>query len=307
MAASVKVWINNSPPQCAAEDLNGFEAENNNLILSVGLALDDSDNLQTSAAVAAYAANGDFYADAGAANAYVLNVQTNGAGPSYVAPPSYFLGMRVRFIPANTNSGASTANVAALGVKSIVERDNTPLEGGEIQAGRITELVYNGTNLVLIDNGSDVVSVPTGASILFCGTGTIPDGFLAEDGSAVSRTTYARLFAVIGTTWGVGDGSTTFNLPNSQCRGVIGSGAASGLTSRAVGQAGGAEDAYQTGAQLAPHFHNYTGPLDLTGNAQGGSGQSFYNPAGGDTTLDGGGDAMPIMNPFNVKTWIIKT
>jgi microcystin-dependent protein len=44
--------------------------------------------------------------------------------------------------------------------------------------------------------------------------GALPSGYLACDGSAVSRTTYAELFAVIGTTYGVGDGTTTFNLPN---------------------------------------------------------------------------------------------
>ena len=44
---------------------------------------------------------------------------------------------------------------------------------------------------------------------------TIPDGWLLCDGSAISRTDYADLFAVIGTKWGEGDGSTTFNLPNS--------------------------------------------------------------------------------------------
>jgi len=45
---------------------------------------------------------------------------------------------------------------------------------------------------------------------------TPPTGWLACDGSAVSRTTYSSLFSVIGTTWGVGDGSTTFNLPDLQ-------------------------------------------------------------------------------------------
>ena len=45
-------------------------------------------------------------------------------------------------------------------------------------------------------------------------TGTAPNGFLLCTGTAVSRTTYASLFAIVGTTFGVGDGSTTFNLPN---------------------------------------------------------------------------------------------
>lgn len=53
----------------------------------------------------------------------------------------------------------------------------------------------------------------TGIILPFAGT-TIPNGYLACNGAAVSRTTYATLFAVIGTTYGAGNGSTTFNLPN---------------------------------------------------------------------------------------------
>ena len=58
-------------------------------------------------------------------------------------------------------------------------------------------------------------STPTGMVIDWNGgDSSIPDGFLECDDSAVSRTTYAALFAVISTTWGTGDGSTTFNLPD---------------------------------------------------------------------------------------------
>ena len=55
--------------------------------------------------------------------------------------------------------------------------------------------------------------IPTGVVQAFAGS-TLPDGWLLCDGSAVSRTTYARLFEVIGTTYGSGDGSNTFNVPN---------------------------------------------------------------------------------------------
>lgn len=58
-----------------------------------------------------------------------------------------------------------------------------------------------------------IASVLTGTVLPFAGT-TIPDGYLACNGAAVSRTTYKKLFDVIGTTYGSGDGSTTFNLPN---------------------------------------------------------------------------------------------
>ena len=62
-----------------------------------------------------------------------------------------------------------------------------------------------------VDSGS----VPIG-TILMYAVATAPSNYLICDGSAISRTTYNKLFAVIGTAWGSGDGSTTFNLPNYQ-------------------------------------------------------------------------------------------
>jgi hypothetical protein len=56
-------------------------------------------------------------------------------------------------------------------------------------------------------------SVPVGAEVQYTGT-VIPSGFLPSNGAAVSRKTYASLFAQIGTASGAGDGSTTFNVPN---------------------------------------------------------------------------------------------
>ena len=59
-----------------------------------------------------------------------------------------------------------------------------------------------------------ISQVPTGVVLPFAGS-SAPTGFLLCDGAAVSRTTYATLFALIGTTYGSGDGSTTFNVPNT--------------------------------------------------------------------------------------------
>jgi microcystin-dependent protein len=71
---------------------------------------------------------------------------------------------------------------------------------------------YNGSQWVrLLESHKD--AVPTAAIFAFPAI-TIPSGYLECDGSAISRTTYADLFAVIGTSYGAGDGSTTFNLPD---------------------------------------------------------------------------------------------
>ena len=62
-------------------------------------------------------------------------------------------------------------------------------------------------------NALEGATIPTGGVTMY-GAGSAPSGWLLCDGTAVSRTTYAALFAVISTTYGVGNGSTTFNLPN---------------------------------------------------------------------------------------------
>lgn len=72
-------------------------------------------------------------------------------------------------------------------------------------------------------------------------TGDHNGWLLCSAGRTVSRTTYAALFAAIGTTYGSGDGSTTFNLPDPMGRAIGAAGAGSGLTSRAVGASVGNE------------------------------------------------------------------
>lgn len=99
---------------------------------------------------------------------------------------------------------------------------------------------------------------PTGSVILYAGS-SAPSGWLFCDGSAVSRTTYAALFAAIGTTFGAGDGSTTFNLPDTRGKTPIGAGAGTGLTPRTLGQNGGEEKHQLTVDELAKHIHTDKG------------------------------------------------
>ena len=97
---------------------------------------------------------------------------------------------------------------------------------------------------------------------------TPPAGYLVCDGSQVSRTTYAALFALVGTAFGAGDGSTTFNLPNYTNRMAIGAG---GLYSAAA--TGGSKDAI-----AVAHTHSFSA---TTGN------QSADHTHSGNTTGDG--------------------
>jgi microcystin-dependent protein len=114
-------------------------------------------------------------------------------------------------------------------------------------------------------NGNGIMS-PAGGVMTFAGTAA-PSGWLLCDGSAISRVTYAALFTAIGTTHGVGDGSTTFNLPD--IRGRIAAGkdnmggtaanrltaAGSGITGTTLGVAGGTETHTLTTAQSPAHTH----------------------------------------------------
>lgn len=88
-----------------------------------------------------------------------------------------------------------------------------------------------------------------GSIISFAGS-TLPDGYLVCDGSAVSRDTYSELFEIIGTTYGVGNGSSTFNLPNLVNRIAMGS-----SSSYALGTSGGEESHALLSGEIAEHSH----------------------------------------------------
>jgi microcystin-dependent protein len=90
--------------------------------------------------------------------------------------------------------------------------------------------------------------------ITMWGTNTAPTGWLICDGTAVSRTTYGSLFALIGTTYGVGDGSTTFNLPNLKGRVAVGRDSADADWDT-LGETRGAKTHTLTEAEMPSHTH----------------------------------------------------
>ena len=150
-------------------------------------------------------------------------------------------------------------------------------------------------------------SAPVGATIPFAGT-TAPAGWLIADGSAVSRTTYSTLFAHIGTAWGVGDGSTTFNLPNLKGRTPVGYDA-SQSEFNAVGKTGGAKTHTLITGELPSHNH----PMQVSGainNIGGGSGsQRVLQTDSGlflDTNNRGSDQAHNNLQPFAALNFIIK-
>lgn len=131
--------------------------------------------------------------------------------------------------------------VVAIGVIS-----DSPLHDGEVTKDYV--------QAALLDTIPSGVIWPSGRS-------SLPSGWLACDGAAVSRTAYARLFGAVGTQFGVGDGSTTFNVPDFRGRAPVGTGTgdAADATAHTMGQKAGTETHVLTIAQLATHNHGSGG------------------------------------------------
>lgn len=140
---------------------------------------------------------------------------------------------------------------------------------------------------------------------------TIPRGWLPCDGAAISRTTYAGLFALLGTYYGVGDGSTTFNIPNMSGRFALGAGAGAGLTARSLGDKVGGEETHIMQINEMPN-HSHFGRVSINVSATDGTLAHMGDLTGGvqDTqvTTKVGGDAPHNnMPPFLAVNYIIKT
>lgn len=154
---------------------------------------------------------------------------------------------------------------------------------------------------------SGMVSAPIGAIVLW-GTESAPSGYLLCDGSQVSRTTYADLFAVIGTTFGAGNGSSTFNLPNFKGKVPVGQNSVDSDFNE-LGETGGAKRHTLSTGEMPSHSHT----IDV-GYYPSGSGADFggtpANKTGvsqpASTNTAGGGQAHNNLQPYIVLNYIIK-
>jgi len=143
---------------------------------------------------------------------------------------------------------ASTGNVLAQ------SSDPGSLGAGSIWSDTGNHVTYRRTD----DNAQWVPIGSKVGDILFWGgtEANAPAGFAICDGSAISRTTFALLFDVIGTTFGIGDGSTTFNVPDLQTDNRFPRCASN---DGAVGDTGGESTHVLTTGELAAHTHGSTG------------------------------------------------
>lgn len=188
-----------------------------------------------------------------------------------------------------------------------------------------------------IDN---IVTMPSGSVTAYAGS-SAPSGWLLCYGQAVSRSTYSDLFSAIGTTYGVGDGATTFNLPDARGRAIAGqddmggtsadrlTGLSGGVDGDVLGGTGGSETHTLTEAELASHRHllaygvtqtdsvPYPTPTSSNQMAQGVGGSSHVSeyslyPVNDEpnvlrSSATGSGSAHNNVQPTLILNYIIKT
>ena len=190
-----------------------------------------------------------------------------------------------------------------------------------------TRYDFDGANLTGIEG------IPTG-TITPWSQATPPSGFLECDGSAVSRSTYAALFAIISDTYGAGDGSTTFNLPDltdkvavhkSNNKNFASTGGANTVTPTG-NVAGSTANATLSTAQLASHSHAIQGvnsggsfgTFQISASMSAGAAESAFPsitiPATGsgqghshNMSANFAGDANSVLQPYLTLIYIIKT
>lgn len=240
-----------------------------------------------------------------------------------------------------TNAAGLTLNVDSLGAKNVRTVSAAAIEAGVLVAGSLYTATYYQPTDEWIVHGvfKDPSTVPVGTINAFAGS-TAPSGYLLCFGQCISRTTYADLFAVLGTTFNNGCSVSDFGIPDLRGRVAVGkddmggtaanritSGGA-GITGTSLGASGGGETQTLTAAQMPIHDHggatgsagaksvNITAPTNNAQVAAGVTAQianivtaTTYNTADAHThsiASAGGGQPHSVTQPSIVLNAIIK-
>lgn len=238
------------------------------------------------------------------------SIVTTGTSTAYIVSSNQqfdsttdFDGKTIAFTPHATNAaGPVTVTVDGFANLPLRTAPNVELGAGVIVLGTPYVARFNKADNALYLQGfyGNPFNVPIGAGMDFWGT-TLPNSsFAFPIGQAISRTAFAALFAIMGTTYGAGDGSTTFNLPNKSGR-VSAMIDASGtiLTSATVSPNGdtlGAIAGGQTEQLLLTNLPSI--PLAVSGGISVTSNRSDIqlDSSGSTTPAGGGSSAEPVTN-----------
>ncbi|WP_342711499.1 tail fiber protein [Bradyrhizobium sp. B124] len=179
-------------------------------------------------------------------------IVTTGSATAYVISSNqgfdtlaHMDGAMIAFTPHATNTaGPVTLNVDGLGVQPLRTAPGAELLSGVLIQGTPYVAFYRNADNAFYLRGlyGNPYNVPLAAGMDYWGFSTPNSSFAFPVGQAISRTTYSALFAMVGTTFGVGDGSTTFNLPDKRGRASVaadgGAGRISGAAFNYVGLSG---------------------------------------------------------------------
>lgn len=197
----------------------------------------------------------------------------------------------IAFIPHTTNGATVTLNVDSLGAKPLRSAPSVEILAGTLIQGTPYVATYNNSDAVFYLQGfyGNPYNVPLGGMMDFIGSSAPNSSFVFPAGQAISRTTYAALFSLVSTTYGTGDGSTTFNVPDLTGRvTAMKEASATRLTSSwfggdstSLGAVGGNEKNALSATNQIPQF---TPAGTITNGAITFNGASIGSGAGGGTT-----------------------
>jgi len=227
----------------------------------------------------------------------------------------------------NSLSVVNTNNTATATARIYYDENGTEFDLSKVALASGDQLFYEDNSGWSVLNsagvqktGANVTPFPTGSVVAYAADSE-PSGWLFCYAQAISRTTFSELFSVIGTAFGTGDGSTTFNLPDLRGRVIAGqddmggtsanrlTGVAGSVNGDTFAGTGGVETHTLTSAEMPAHTHDQNASSAGSGGSPGTTSMSSStnNGSGGLTDSTGDGGAHNNVQPTMILNYIIKT